>query len=83
MRALKISAQSTSDERARTGHEFGEVKRRHQVTASASRKHDVPNATSDGLAPTSTPNGGDDYACADAGGFSSPAVLQSPALRKA
>jgi hypothetical protein len=38
------------------------------LVAIASRRHDVPNATSDGLSATSNPNDGDGSACDDAGG---------------
>ena len=52
----------------------------HASKVSASHRHDVPSATSDVLSATSNPNGGDGYACGDAGG---PSPLASPPLRQA
>jgi len=50
------------------------------AAASASRRHDVPSATSDVPSATSNPNDGDGYACGDAGGPSPLAPSESRPL---
>jgi hypothetical protein len=51
--------------------------------ASASRRHDVPNATSDVPSATNNPNDGGGYACDDVDGPSSLALSESPSLLQA
>jgi hypothetical protein len=45
---------------------------------SASRRHDVPNTTSDVPSATSNPNDGDGYACDDAGTITAGAASATP-----
>ena len=54
-----------------------------RASASASRRHDVPSATSGVPAPTSNPNGGDGCACGGADGRSSLQPSEPPALVRA
>jgi hypothetical protein len=53
---------------------------RLRASASASRRHDVPSATSGVPAPTNNPSGGDGCACAGADGRSSLRPSELPAL---